>query len=73
MRNYSGSNTGEKESYVQYKNRRTADWAQRLKDICIEIGDSSLKEEDKEKVITTLLLKRSMKLVMARIEDTDKK
>lgn len=60
MRNYTATNTEEKESYSEYKQRKNEGWMKRLKDILIEIKDSSLKEEDKKSVILSMLQKTAI-------------
>lgn len=54
MRNYNATNTEEKESYQEFKDRKELDWKERVRTICIEVKDSSLKEIDKERFIVSL-------------------
>lgn len=46
----SSSNNSEVESYEDYKERKVKFLVERTKDILINIHDSSLKEEDKDKM-----------------------
>lgn len=50
MRNYSVSNPAEEETYEEYKNRKEKDWNDRIKSIMIEIKDSSLTQDDKDRM-----------------------
>lgn len=61
MKPYSASNTGEKETYAQYYIRKSINWEQRLRErlseIIVEVKDSSLKEEDKERLVVDMARK----------------
>lgn len=57
MKNYSASNTEEKESYDEFRRRKESDWNERVRNICIEVRDSSLKDEDKKDFIVELATK----------------
>lgn len=51
------SNDSEVESYETYKDRKVARWEERMKEIRIEVKDSSLTAKDKEVVLFDLLKK----------------
>lgn len=57
MRNYTATNTEEKETYDEFRIRKELDWKERARMICIEIRDSSMKEEDKERFVARLATK----------------
>lgn len=57
MKNYSASNTEEKESYDEFRQRKESDWNERVRNICIEVKNSSLKDEDKKDFIVELATK----------------
>lgn len=57
MKPYNVRYTEEKESYSEYKKRKQEDWEERIKEIAIEINDSSLKEKDKDDSLYNLLKK----------------
>jgi len=59
MRNYNTTHTEEKETYPEYKTRKRKDWDKRLREICIEIKDSSFKEDDKERTVFDMIKKLS--------------
>lgn len=54
MRNYSASNTEEKETYSEYKERKENDWNERLRTILVEVNDSSLRRKDKEEFVADI-------------------
>lgn len=51
------SNDSEVESYDTYKDRKVLAWEERMRQIRIEVKDSSLKAKDKEVVLFDLLKK----------------
>lgn len=50
-------NNSELETYEQYKDRKVLAWEERMKEIRIEVKDSSLTAKDKEVVLFDLLKK----------------
>lgn len=54
MKGYSRTSPEEKESYKEYLLRKEEDWEKRIKTICTEIKDSSLKPIDKANALTSL-------------------
>lgn len=57
MRNYTATNKEEKESYVEYRERKIKDWNKRVNEIMVEMKDSSLKEEDKKDLLISMTRK----------------
>lgn len=55
MRPVSESHTEEKETYEQYKDRKEVGWKETVKTLMIEIKDSSLKQDDKDRIQLELI------------------